>query len=256
MISQIAESNDLESEKTDLTNIIEHQIRFIKDIRKIYGKNSLSRLAIIFLMTIGPIKIIPVFVKLTQNASKKVKRKLAIRSFTLSTSVIFVIALSSQNILNKYNISLSSLIGAAGIVLFLVSIRMLLAQYETNVTNSIKTPDNPLTTLISPLTFPTILTPQGIALVMISMTIAKRLDNNVDKILGLIAIIMILNLLCMLYADKILSFIRPALLLVLSSMLTIIQLALAISFIFSAINLQVLTIYYIIQKQLLSLPIL
>ena len=246
--SQLSENSDLNSEENDLTNIIEQQIRFIQELRKIYGKNSLSRLAIILFMTIGPIKIIPVFVRITQNTSKKVRIKLAIRSFFLSTSAIFAVALSSQNILNKYNISLSALIGAAGIVLFLISIKMLLAQYDTNENNPITTLENPLTALVSPLTFPTILTPQGIALVMISMTIAQRLDNNVDKILGLIMVVMILNLVCMLYARQILNFLKPTLLQVLSLILNIIQLALAISFIFSAIDLQVLTIYYILEQ--------
>lgn len=248
VISQTPKSNDFNPEKTDLKNIIEHQIQFIKDLRKIYGQNSLSRLAIILFMTIGPIKIIPVFVRLTENASEKIRIKLAIRSFALSTLAIFGVALSSQNILNKYSISLSALIAAAGIVLFIISIKMLLAQYDYTDNNPIPTPENPLTALVSPLTFPTILTPQGIALVMISMTIAQRLDNNAHKILGLIMFVMVLNLICMLYARQILSFLKPTLLQVLSLILTIIQLALAISFIFSAINLQILTIYFILEQ--------
>ena len=252
VISQITESNDfnnsLDEEETDLTNIIEQQIKFIQELREIYGKSSLSRLAIILFMTIGPIKIIPMFVRLTQNSSKEIKNKLAIRSFALSTSVIFVVALTSQNILNKYSISLSALLAAAGIILFLISIKLLLAQYDTNQKNPVPIPENPLTALISPLTFPTILTPQGIALVMISMTISQRLDNNVDKILGLIMGVMLVNLICMLYAKQILNFLKPTFLQVMGLMLNIIQLALAISFIFSAINLQILTIYYILEQ--------
>lgn len=246
ILSQVAEKRKFNLEKTDLKDIIEHQITFIKEIRKIYGKNSLSRIGIIFFMTIGPIKIIPVFVKLTENASKQVRIKLAIRSWALSTSAIMAVALTSQNILDKYKISLSALIAAAGIVLFLISLKMLLAQYDTRENNPLPTPENPLHALISPLTFPTILTPQGIALVMISMTIAQRLDNNAHNILGLIIMIMTLNLICMLYARPILNVLKPSLLKVLSTVLSIIQLALAISFLFSAINLQILTIYYIL----------
>ncbi len=241
-------SNDEFLKETDLDNIIEHQIQFIRDIRKIYGKDSWSRLTIIFLMTIGPIKIIPVFVRLTKNASKQIKMQLAIRSFALSTSSILIVALASENILNKYKISLSSLIVAAGIVLFLLSLKMLLSQYGSQENNPLPIPENPLTALISPLTFPTILSPQGIALVMISMTIAQRLDNNVHKILGLITVVMILNLLCMLYAKQILNFLKPTLLQVLNLILSIIQLALAISFIFSGITLQILTINYILKQ--------
>lgn len=246
----IAENNNLDNlnKTNNFKNIIEHQIEFIQDIRDVYGKSSLSRFFIILFMTLGPIKIIPVFVRLTQNTSNKIKNQLAIRSFALSTSVILFVALASQNILDKYNISLSSLIGAAGIILFLISIKMLLAQYDNRNNNPIPIPENPLTALISPLTFPTILTPQGIALVMIAMTIAHKLDNNVENILGLILIVMLLNLICMLYAKQILNILRPTFLQVMGLMLTIIQLALAISFIFAAINLQILTIYYILEQ--------
>ncbi|MGK7958377.1 MAG: MarC family protein [Crocosphaera sp.] len=246
--SNQTDNNDEFLKETDLDNIIEHQIQFIRDLRKIYGKDSWSRLTIILLMTIGPIKIIPVFARLTQNASKKVKKQLAIRSFALSTSSILIVALTSESLLNKYKISLSSLIVAAGIVLFLLSLKMLLAQYGTQENNPLPIPENPLRSLISPLTFPTILTPQGIALVMISMTIAQRLDNNAHKILGLIMLVMILNLLCMLYAKQILNFLKPTLLQVLNLILSIIQLALAISFIFSGITLQILTINYILKQ--------
>ena len=83
---------------------------------------------------------------------------------------------------------------------------------------------------------------------MIAMTIARKLDNNVDKILGLIMTVMFLNLLYMLYAKQILNFIKPTFLQVIGLMLSIIQLALAISFIFGAINLQILTIYYILEQ--------
>ncbi len=246
--SNRTENSDLILEEKDLKNIIEHQIQFIQDLRKIYGKDYWSRLTIILFMTIGPIKIIPVFAKLTQNSSKQVKIKLAIRSFALSTLSIFTVALTSESILNKYKISLSSLIVAAGIVLFLISLKMLLQQYDHQKNNPLPIPENPLTALISPLTFPTILTPQGIALVMISMTIAQRLDNNVYKILGLIMVVMILNLLCMLYSRQILILLTPTLLQVLNLILSIIQLALPISFIFSGITLQILTINYILKQ--------
>ncbi|MDJ0511739.1 MAG: MarC family protein [Crocosphaera sp.] len=241
--------SDLEVEniqENDLVNIIEQQIRFIQELRKIYGKDSLFRMAIILFMTIGPIKIIPVFVILTQKSSAKIRIKLAIRSFALSTTAILAVALSSQNILNKYNISLSALLATAGLILSLISIKMLLAQYEKTENAQNLDLENPLKSLISPLTFPTILTPQGIAFVMISMTIAHRLDNNVHKLLGLIILVMILNLVCMLYAREILNFLKPTLLQVFGLTLNIIQLALGISFIFSAINLQFLTIYYIL----------
>ena len=92
------------------------------------------------------------------------------------------------------------------------------------------------------------MTPHGIALVMIVMSIAKQLDNNANQILGIIIILMILNLICMLYAKQILNFLKPTVLQVLGLVLGIIQLALAINYIFAAIDLQVLTINAILNS--------
>ena len=223
------------------------QAELIKQARTFYGNN--SAIATILFMTIGPLKIIPTFVKLTLQSDRDVIKKLALRAFALSTSAIVVVAVASQNLLDKYNMSLSALIAAAGIVLFLISINMVLSQYGTNDSKkSSEPPENPLTALISPLTFPTILTPHGIALVMVFMSIAQQVDGNANQILVLIIVIMILNLICMLYAKQILNFLKPTVLQVLGLVLGIIQLGLAINYIFAAIDLQILTINSIINQ--------
>lgn len=225
------------------------QAELIKEARTFYGGNSLSSIATILFMTIGPLKIVPAFVKLTYQSGSDVIKKLALRAFALSTSAIVIVALASQNLLDKYNMSLSALIAAAGIVLFLISINMVLSQYGNNESKKPSTPpENPLTALISPLTFPTILTPHGIALVMIFMSIAQQVDGNANQILGLIIVVMIFNLICMLYARQILNFLKPTVLQVLGLVLGIIQLALAINYIFGAIDLQVLSINAILNS--------
>ena len=219
------------------------QAELIKQARLFYGVTSISSIATILFMTIGPLKIVPAFVKLTSQSEPDVIKNLASRAFALSISAIFIVAIASQNLLDKYNMSLSALIGAAGVVLFLISIKIVLAQYGDNETKKpTPPPENPLTALISPLTFPTILTPHGIALVMIFMSIAKQVDGNGNQILGLIIVVMILNLVCMLNAKQILNFLKPKVLQVLGLVLGIIQLALAINYIFAAIDLQVLSI--------------
>ncbi len=145
--------------------------------------------------------------------------------------------------------TLSALIAAAGLVLLLISLNTVLSQYGNNDNKKPSPPpDNPLTALISPLTFPTILTPHGIALVMIFMSIAKQLDKNYNQVLGLIIVVMILNFICMLYAKQILNFLKPTVLQVLGLVLGIIQLALAMNYIFAAIDLQVLTINAILKS--------
>ena len=244
-IDNICEPNEICQEITPASR----QIELIQQSRSFYGGTSISTIATILFMTIGPLKIIPAFVKLTYQSEPEVIKKLALRAFALSTSAIVIIALASQNLLDKYDMMISALIAAAGIVLFLISIKTVLSQYGNNEKKqSTPPPENPLTALISPLTFPTILTPHGIALVMIFMSISKQLDNNSNQILGIIIILMILNVICMLFAKQILNFLKPTVLQVLGLVLGIIQLALAINYIFAAIDLQVLTINAILNS--------
>ncbi|WP_094674691.1 MarC family protein [Hydrocoleum sp. CS-953] len=245
-IDNICEANETCQE---IITPASRQIELIKESRGFYGGTSLSTIVTILFMTIGPLKIIPAFVKLTYQSEPDVIKKLALRAFAISTSAIVIIALASQNLLDKYNMMISALIAAAGIVLFLISVKTVLSQYGNNEKKQpTPPPENPLTALISPLTFPTILTPHGIALVMIFMSISQQLDNNSNQILGIIIILMILNLICMLYAKQILNFLKPTVLQVLGLVLGIIQLALAINYIFAAIDLQVLTINAILNS--------
>jgi multiple antibiotic resistance protein len=252
VITQVDTENNINEVNESSTKTItpaSQQAKLIQQARKFYGANSFSSLATILFMTIGPLKIIPTFVKLTAQSDPDVIKKLALRAFALSTSAIVIVALASQNLLDKYNMYLSALIAAAGIVLFLISINMVLSQYGNNESKKPSTPpENPLTALISPLTFPTILTPHGIALVMIFMSIAQQVDGNANQILGLIIVVMVINLICMLYARQILNFLKPTVLQVLGLVLGIIQLALAINYIFGAIDLQILSINAILKQ--------
>ncbi len=225
------------------------QANLIEKTRKFYGGTSLSTIFTILFMTIGPLKIIPAFIKLTYKSEPQVIRNLAFKAFGLSTLAIVIVGIASENLLDKYNLTLSALLAAAGIVLFLISIKTVLSQYDNNKDNqATPPPENPLTALISPLTFPTILTPHGIALVMIFMSISQKLDQTAYQILILILIIMVLNLVCMLYAKQILNFLKPTVLQVLGLVLGIIQLAISMNLIFSAIDLQVLSINQILNQ--------
>ena len=75
-----------------------------------------------------------------------------------------------------------------------------------------------------------------------------ELIKEARTFLGLIIVVMIVNLICMLYARQILNFLKPTVLQVLGLVLGIIQLALAINYIFGAIDLQVLSINAILNS--------
>jgi multiple antibiotic resistance protein len=206
-------------------------------------------LFIIFFVTLGPLKIIPAFVQLTAQADASLRRQLAFRSTLLATAVILFVAIIGQNMVRVWRVQLPALMLAAGILLFLVSLNMVMSQYGTmteakpTTPTAAHSPDPPsLKAVISPLTFPTILPPFGIAIALTIMVGVSQLGLNSAPILGLLLLVMLLNLLAMLAARSILGVLKPVTLQVLGFALAVMQLALGIEFILSGIELQALVI--------------
>ncbi len=77
---------------------------------------------------------------------------------------------------------------------------------------------------ISPLSFPTILPPYGIATVLLIMIVGKRVGTDVLLILAIVVGYMVLNFICMLSARWILKVFKPELMNVLGIVLSVIQL--------------------------------
>ena len=118
----------------------------------------------------------------------------------------------------------------AGIVLFLVALRPVLEQYATHEPRTqgevpAEVPaTSPSALAFSPLAFPTIVTPYGIAVLIIGVTLGRH-----DSDSGRVAFVLLLNLLAMLFADRILKapFVAPALGIV-GAVLGVLQIALGV----------------------------
>ncbi|MBF2050709.1 MAG: MarC family protein [Elainella sp. C42_A2020_010] len=211
------------------------------------NKATAFNLFIIFFVTLGPLKIIPAFVQLTAQADSSLRRQMAFRSTLLATAVILFVAIIGQNMVRVWRVQLPALMLAAGILLFLVSLNMVMTQYGAIMgakPAALKSfPDPPsLEAVVSPLTFPTILPPFGIAIALTIVVGVSQLGLDTTPVLGLLLLVMLLNLLGMLAARPILGFLRPVTLQVLGFALAVMQLALGIEFILSGIELQALVI--------------
>lgn len=214
---------------------------------RINSQISPFNLFIIFFVTLGPIKIIPPFVKLTQRADKNLRRQLAFRSAAISAIIIVLVAIIGQNILKVWQINLPSLMIAGGILLFWVAWQLVLSQY--NPSAKTESPEEPsLNLLITPLVFPTILPPFGIAIALMFMIISPQLGISSFIVITLLLLVMGLNLVCMLAANSILSFLKPITLLILGFILGVMQLALGVELIFSGIEIQVLVLQRLLNR--------
>jgi multiple antibiotic resistance protein len=159
-------------------------------------------------MTLGPFKIIGPFATMTRGRDGAFKRRLAFKGIFIAALAMLAAATIGANTLQKWGISVGALQLAAGIVLFLIALRPVLEQYEPKKSEA-QAPESaaaPVPTAsalaLSPLAFPTIVTPYGIAALI--MVVMLRPDH-LPEIFGVLVVVLVLNLLAMLSADRILK---------------------------------------------------
>lgn len=204
-------------------------------------------LFIIFFVTLGPLKVIPVFVQLTRNASRQLRTQLAVRSTVISTIVILLVVIVGQNLIRVWQIQLPALMIAGGLLLSLVSARLLLAQYEAKTQQTLPPEQPDISLAITPLTFPTILPPFGIAIALTLMIVAVQIGFRPMAVIGLLLLVMGLNLVSMLAARPIFKFIRPVTLRILGFTLSVMQFALGIQLILSGLEVQAIVMRLLLQ---------
>ncbi|TLD43607.1 MAG: Multiple antibiotic resistance protein marC [Candidatus Jettenia ecosi] len=183
-----------------------------------------------FMLMLGPIKVLVPFVKMTRDTNTRFRCKLALIATLISTIGCLAAAFMGQRILKSWHISISALMLAGGIILFLVALQMIMQMYSLPHQNR-TTPSTPtLAMAISSLSFPTIVTPYGIAMLIILMASTHDATRHAG-IIGALLVTMALNLLTMLFAHRILKVIGVITLQILGSVLGVLQVALGIEII-------------------------
>ncbi|RZV59414.1 MAG: MarC family protein [Candidatus Brocadia sp. BROELEC01] len=188
-----------------------------------------------FFLMLGPMKILALFAQITRDTDTKFRRKLALTASLVSTTACLAAAFLGQRSMRSLHISPPAILLAGGIILFLVALQMIMQMYSTSSRGE-KTPSPPTLALaVSPLSFPTIVTPYGIAILIILMAAAQECTRQLG-ILGILLGIMVLNFLAMLFAHKIVKFVGFVITLqILGSVLGVLQVALGIQMILQAL---------------------
>lgn len=155
----------------------------------------------IFFMLLGPIKILPVFVKLTKDREPAYARKAAIQATVFAFIICLFLMLTSSRTLARYHIHPESLKIAGGLVLLISALRTIFPpphQDEPAVQS-----DSPLAIALSPLATPVIVTPAGVAAVMIFVSVAPHEPGMFRAIRIALIAILALDFLTMYFAKAI-----------------------------------------------------
>ena len=115
---------------------------------------------------IDPIGITPVFITLTQGMSRKVRRRIALRSIAVSAFVISLFIIFGETVLGFIGISMPAFRIAGGILLFLTALDMLFQRRSKRRENQTENEliDDPS---VFPLAIPLITGPGAIATVIL-----------------------------------------------------------------------------------------
>lgn len=185
-----------------------------------------------FMVMLGPVKVVGPFAKLTSAMDEQEARRIAARAVGFACTGGAVAAVIGVNTLVSWEIQPAILHATAGAILLLVALKAVMAQYEPPETAEVST--TPRNIALSPLAFPTILTPHGIAILILLIAITR--DPMKDAaIIGIFVAVMALNWLVMRFARPIIR--RGALgLEILGAVLGVLQVALALKMMFEALN--------------------
>ena len=187
----------------------------------------------LFLM-LGPIKILGPFVRLTHNSDDAFARRLAVRAFFFSCIALVVAAVIGERSMRKYHISVPVLAIAAGIILFLVALQTVMHQFDSDVATPHREYQPSMRLAVSPLAFPTIVTPYGVAAVIVFMTLTPDFVTRTE-IFGALLVLMLLDLFAMLFAKPVLKYAGMPLQL-LGTVLGIIQVTLGLQIIVAGLR--------------------
>ncbi len=195
-------------------------------------------LALIFsfsFLMLGPIKIVGPFAKITHGADAAMTRNLAVRAILFASLALLVAAIAGEAFLRSYTIPIPVLVLAAGIVLFLVALQGILQQFSPPAHPAGEPATTPtLGMAVNPIAFPTIVTPYGIAAVIVFLALSP--DNGTKLKIGAILLaVMVLNLVAMLLARSILR-VMGLVLQILGAVLGIIQVAIGLDLIVTAVK--------------------
>jgi multiple antibiotic resistance protein len=186
----------------------------------------------IFFITLGPLKILGPFAQRTHGLDDATVRQIAVRAFLIATISAIAGGFLGAALLANWRVSIGAMIIAGGLVFLLVGLRQLLEQYEPPHTSDANMPALPAspTAAALKLLFPIVLTPFGIAAVIVLLALSTE-SGRTAVIVGMVVAVMLLNLIAMMFARRILVGVTIVVLQILGAVLGILQAGLAVQII-------------------------
>jgi len=189
-------------------------------------------LAILFVV-FSPLKVVGPFATMTRDAEPAFCRQLARRATLFAAIEVVVAGVLGQRILITWGIHYAILLLAGGIIWFLIALITVLRPYFPALQRRPSVDRLSLALAFRPLSFPTIVTPYGVATLILLMATVPTLGQQV-LVLALIGVVLLLNWVTMIFARSILRLLAIPLELI-GWVLGVLQVALSLNLIYIAL---------------------
>lgn len=210
------------------------------------GYESANYVFVILFVTLGPLKVIPVFHALTHDADPAWRRQLAFRAFLVATIIVAFIAFFVIEILATWRVSVNALVIAGGILLFLSAAEKILKFELVELPAKADAAASPRPSpppsapawmskpVLQPLVIPAIVTPTAVVAILFFLAQAEGNAVLYWTDLALLALVLVLDLVCMLAAGIIMRTVGMAALQVVGWVLSVVQAGLAVQIVIRA----------------------
>ncbi len=189
---------------------------------------SLIEIFIALFIGMGPIKVLLVYMAMTEDMDKKVRRQVAKRTVLVAGSVglgLFLIGAFLQAMLH---FSIGSLTIFGGLILLVLALSMVIGSQKSSGADHGDT--DPMSLATSPLAIPLMLNPVGVVILMVASVEVQDLGLGLVFI-AMILVIMAINLAVLYGSDRIAKYLSHATVELLERVLGILLGALAVELI-------------------------
>jgi len=188
-------------------------------------------IAILFFLTLGPLKAIGPFARLMHGAEPAFRRAMAWRSTAIATAIVLAVALLGSVVLTNWSVSPPAIGITAGIILFYQALGIIMqtptaAPAPADPEGSRPAPSPAIA--FFPLAIPALVTAPGIAAITGIVILNKHDLAHEAIIVGILLVIMALNLLTLWNTDAILKRVSPGLLYLVGWVMAVLQAMLAV----------------------------
>ncbi len=198
----------------------------------------IGRLFGLLFMMMGPIAVMPTFAAVTQGADAALRGRIAARAAGYAAAAVVLAVLLGFGVLTAWGASKASLIMAAGLLLLLAALGHVVAKPAAA---SAEAPARshgppPLQVALSPLAFPTIVTPHAVGVLIIFSAYFPSARNQALILAAGLGIVL-LDYFAMRMAPRFVDWAGPVPLRILGAVFGVLQVALGLEFLLSGLRL-------------------